>query len=428
MSPELNPNLKERIQELPDSTGVYIFKNIKGEVIYVGKAKSIKNRVKSHFIPTGEIPNSALISKNTDMVDFILTESEIEALLLEAELIKKHSPNYNIDLKDDKTFPYILITQEEFSRVLVRRPPKRDNLEKYKRVFGPFTSVRAIKQALNFLFKIFPICTCAKPRKKRVRPCLKYQLKRCPAPCVGKIDQDEYLKNISNIELFLDGKKKELIQQLKSTMKDAAENLDYETAAQIRDHVWALEKTIITQRIITAESEISLGTVELKEILDLPKVPVRIEAFDISNLSGTDPTGSMVLFVNGQPMKSGYRRFKIRTVEGANDVAMMGEVVKRRYKRVLKEKKVPPDLIVVDGGKPQLNVTYKIVTGLNLNIPILGLAKRFEHVFVPNQANPIIVSPDSPALFLLQRIRDEAHRFALRYHQLLRKKRIPKKK
>ncbi|NVM28905.1 MAG: excinuclease ABC subunit UvrC [Candidatus Helarchaeota archaeon] len=428
MNQEINIELKERVKEIPETTGVYIFRDSEGNAIYIGKARSIKNRVKSHFSVIEDNVNNALILKTATKIDYILTDSEIEALLLEAKLIKKYTPKYNINLKDDKSFPYILITDEEFPRVIIRRIRKIGKLQEYKRFFGPFTDVKAIKRTLNFLFKLFPVCSCAPKRKKRTRPCLKFQLKSCSAPCVGNANKDNYLKSIENIELFLDGKKKEILEKFKKRMKEAADDLDFETAANLRDHIWALEKTIITQRVITSESDISLGIVELKEILDLPKVPRRIEAFDISNLGGTDPTGSLVLFVNGQPMKDGYRRFKIKTVEGANDVAMMGEVVERRYKRLIKEQKNIPDLIVVDGGKPQLNIAKKVLSNLELTIPIIGLAKKFEHVYKPNTSEPIVISPDSPALFLLQRVRDEAHRFALKYHQLLRKKRTIKKK
>ncbi|MHA1650346.1 MAG: UvrB/UvrC motif-containing protein, partial [Candidatus Helarchaeota archaeon] len=256
-------------------------------------------------------------------------------------------------------------------------------------------------------------------------PCLKYQLKRCSAPCVGKITQEEYLNNIANIEAILAGKKEDLIEQLKQKMDQAAKELNYEVAAILRDQIWALEKTIIHQKVLSTKSEISLGVLELKNILKLPREPIKIEAFDISNLSGTDPTGSLVVFINGKAEKREYRRFKIRGVTGANDVAMMQEVIERRYQRLLKEDQALPDLVVVDGGKPQLNAALKVLIKLNLgNLPTIGLAKRFEHVFVPNNPNPIVISPDSPALFLLQRIRDEAHRFALQYHRLLRRKKI----
>ncbi|HUY00678.1 MAG TPA: excinuclease ABC subunit UvrC [Candidatus Deferrimicrobium sp.] len=429
MNQEIKAYIRDKIEELPDISGVYIFKDSDDRVLYIGKAKSIKNRVKSHFSTTTNVNTESFIVNNTEKIEFIVTDSEIEAFLLEAELIKLYNPKYNINLKDDKSFPYIIITQEDFPRIIVKRIRKETELKDFKRFFGPFTDVGAVKRTLNFLFRIFPVCSCENPRKKRIRPCLKYQLKRCSAPCVEKISREEYLKNLTNIELFLEGKKREIIEEFKRQMKAAAENLEFETATLLRDHIWALEKTIINQRIIDNEPEFSLGMKELKEILNLNEDPLRIEAFDISNLSGTDPTGSLVLFLKGQPNKNGYRRFKIRTVVGANDVAMMGEIIERRYKRLLKEKQLLPNLIIVDGGKPQLNVASEILSNLGLNeIPIIGLAKRYEHVFQPGLGDPIIISPDSPALFLLQRIRDEAHRFALKYHHLLRKKRTIQKK
>ncbi len=425
MTAQPDKDLEAQISDLPDSTGVYIFRDTANNALYIGKARSIKKRVRSHLSPREGLSTSVFSVSEASKVDFILTESEIEAVLLEQELIKKFQPKYNIELKDDKSFPHIVITEEEFPRVLIRRHRKKSEWQKYRRVFGPFTNMGAIKRTLNFLFKVFPVCTCFPRRKKRVRPCLQYQLKRCSAPCVGKITQANYMKNISSIELFLEGKKRNLIEDLRGRMAQVAEDLEFELAALLRDQIWALEKTIINQRVLSTDPDIALGTVELKEILDLPKEPVRIEAFDISNISGTDSTGSMVLFINGKPKKDGYRRFKIKTVTGPNDVAMMGEVVERRYKKLTRENRPLPDLVIVDGGKPQLNVTKKVLDDLNLdNIPVVGLAKRFEHIFKPGLTDPIIISPDSPALFLLQRVRDEAHRFALRYHQLLRKKRM----
>ena len=426
---KLKPELRQRIEELPDATGVYLFKDTEGRVLYIGKAKSLKNRVKSHFMRGDEFGTDSFIVNRTDKISFITTDSEIEALLLESELIKQNKPRYNVKLQDDKSFPYLVITNEEFPRVLIHRIRAGAELQNYRSHFGPYTDVTAIKQTLNFLLRPFPVCSCKTPRRKRTRPCLKHQLKKCSAPCVGAIKQANYLKNISNIELFLEGKKKDLIDELREQMQVASERLEFETAALLRDQVWTLEKAIINQKVISSELSISLGLHELQEALELSELPARIEAFDISNISGTDPTGSMILFINGQPLKSGYRQFKIRTVPEPNDVAMMGEVIERRYNRLVKEQKQLPNLIIVDGGKPQLNIAKRILAELNLTtIPIVGLAKRFEHVFKPDAPDPIIISPDSPALFLLQRIRDEAHRFALRYHHILRKKRVISKK
>jgi len=425
---KLRTELRERIEALPDATGVYLFKDAERRVLYIGKAKSLKSRVKSHFAGGDDYGTDAFIINRTDEISFMTTDSEIEALLLESELIKQHKPRYNVKLQDDKSFPYLVITDEEFPRIIIHRIREGVELQNYRRHFGPYTDVTAIKQTLNFLLRLFPVCSCKTPRKKRTRPCLKHQLKKCSAPCVGAIERAEYMKNIANIELFLEGKKRELIDELKQQMQGASERLDFEMAALLRDQVWALEKTIINQKVISAELSISLGLHELQEALGLSELPARIEAFDISNISGTDPTGSMILFMNGQPLKSGYRHFKIRTIPEPNDVAMMGEVIERRYSRLVQEQKPLPNLIIVDGGKPQLNISKRILTELNLMaIPIIGLAKRFEHVFKPDTPNPIIISPDSPALFLLQRIRDEAHRFALRYHHILRKKRVIKK-
>ncbi|MHA1267725.1 MAG: excinuclease ABC subunit UvrC [Candidatus Helarchaeota archaeon] len=423
--------LRAQIAELPDATGVYFLKDGENKILYIGKAKSLRKRVKQHLVPAAAEADLESLGRKIEKIEYILTDSEIEALLLEADLIKKYQPLFNIRVKDDKSFPYILITEEEYPRVIIRRIRNKEEFRKYRRVFGPFTNMRAIKKTINYLIKLFPVCSCAKRPKKPARPCYKYDLKRCPAPCCMDVNKEEYIQNIVNIELFLMGKKKELIEDFKQRMAEAAETLEFELAAKMRDSIWALEKTIINQRVLESqdgEQDVSLRIRELQDALNLPTPPQRIEAFDISNLSGTNPTGSMVLFVNGNPIKSGYRRFKIKTVGGINDAAMMREVIERRYRRVIQENLEHPDLIVVDGGKPQLNIAYDTIRKLKLEIPIIGLAKRFEHIFVPGKSDPIILSSDSPALFLLQRVRDEAHRFALKYHQLLRKKRTINRK
>ena len=216
---KLKPELRQRIEGLPDATGVYLFKDEEGRVLYIGKAKSLKNRVKSHFAAGNDYGTDSFIINRTNEISFMTTESEIEALLLESELIKQYKPRYNVKLQDDKSFPYLLITDEEFPRVIIHRIREGTELQNYRRYFGPYTDVTAIKQTLTFLLRLFPVCSCNTPRRKRTRPCLKHQLKKCSAPCVGAIDRADYMKNISNIELFLEGKKKELIDELRQQMQ-----------------------------------------------------------------------------------------------------------------------------------------------------------------------------------------------------------------
>ena len=544
-------NLKEKIANLPSKPGIYLLKNSKSNIIYIGKAKSLKNRLSYYFQkrPPDDAKTQVLISKISDF-EILVTDSEMEALILEANLIKEHHPKYNINLKDDKRYPYIKITTyERFPRILIVRRIKKDKA-KY---FGPYTDVGKMRQTLRNMEHIFPLKRCGQvlPSKAIKRPCLNFDMKKCLAPCQGNIKEEEYAKLIGNVLLFLSGKNRALAGELKNRMQQLSEEQNYEMAAKIRDQLKALESIAQKQKVADIETidrdiiafarenkdicivafqvregiligrqhfylnisqdspdeeiltsflkqyylnsafvpkqiilpvnvedkeiiqawlsskregkvefifpqkgeklkivemaasnaklllaELLLQKAEykdripasvksLKEALHLSVPPRRIAAFDISNLGGTDAVGSMVYFQNGKPKKSQYRKFKIKTVEGQNDFAMMEEVI-RRYFLGLKESRTEfPDLVLVDGGKGQLGSALESLKSIGItNQAVIGLAKRLEEIFLPNRDEPLTLSKSSPAIRLMQRVRDEAHRFAISYHKKLREKRI----
>lgn len=559
--------LAEKIKRLPDSPGVYIMKNASGEVIYVGKAVSLKNRVRSYFQSSrSHSPKVvSLVSQVTGM-DYILTDSEVEALILECNLIKKHRPRYNVRLIDDKTYPYLKVTlDEKYPRVFMTRRVVRDGA----RYYGPYTDAGALRDTLHLLKRVFPLRTCKqKSLEAQKRPCLNSHIGRCLAPCAGKVEPGQYLNMIRNVCLFLEGRQEDLIKQLTKSMEQAAENLDFEGAARLRDGIKALGKVAEKQKIVSSDptdrdvialaregenacvavlfirggkllgrerfilpdtremsdSEVLTAFVEqyymqveyipreillpavitdtgvvsawldrkrgsrvsltvprrgekaalvemaaknaaeelaqhrareeqakariegallgLKEYLDLPALPRRIECYDISNIQGAESVGSMVVFSNGLPRNDLYRRFRIKTVAGPNDFASMQEVMRRRFGRALKEiaaitegrlERVRarfaelPSLVIIDGGKGQLNAAREVMRELGLaSVPAFGLAKEHEYLYGEGNPEPVILPRNSESLYLIQRIRDEAHRFALAYHRNLRGKRSVK--
>jgi excinuclease ABC subunit C len=553
--------LKEQLSSIPPKPGVYLMADVNGKVIYVGKAVNLRNRVRSYFHASADhSPKTHYLRQDIADLDFIVTASELEALILECNLIKKYQPRYNVRLKDDKRYPYIKITwQEPYPRIFTVRRMQKDGAKYY----GPFTATWAVSQTLDLLRKIFPYLTCKREiTGQDKRACLYYHIGRCPGPCIGAVSQEEYRALANQICRFLEGKSEEIIDDLRSQMKAASERLEFERAAALRDQIVALERVTERQRIVSSAladedviafarqdgdacmqvffirrgkligreyfvlegtadedarlimtsfvkqfydkaayvpSEVLLqsdideamiiqswlrskrGTkvtlkvprrgqkkelvqmaaenaaetlahlraqwlldegksvealAELQEHLELAQPPARIECYDISNIQGKAATGSMVVFVKGVPRKSDYRRFKIRTVEGADDYAMMQEVLRRRFRRAAGETKkkgelaedkpwaILPDLVVVDGGKGQLNAALEVMDeyGLREAVPVASLAKEREEVFVPGQPDPILLPRGSQGLFLMQRIRDEAHRFALQYHRRLREK------
>ncbi|MEN6329358.1 MAG: excinuclease ABC subunit UvrC [Methanobacteriaceae archaeon] len=531
-------------ENLPDRPGVYLMYDSQDTILYVGKAKSLKKRVKSYFREEIEDPKTRALMRQYHHLEYMVTDSEKEALILESNLIKKHLPRYNIRLKDDKRYPYLKITREDFPRLLVTRRYEDDGADYY----GPYTDVKAVRKIIKFLKPVFPLRDC----KRMDGPCLNYQIKLCPAPCSGQVSKKDYQKQMDQVKLFLEGRYDDIKTIMKDEMLDAASQKEYEKAAALRDQLNSLDEILEKQKMelnrnldqdviaASADSELAVVVVfslragkimskedflmeglspelggygdgvpesvysaflkqhysgprqvpgeilipqlvkdeklihewledqkgarvdlkipettlersmvtmvaknakiikdhqkefktallDLKGYLHIPHLPRRIEAFDISNLSGQMAVGSMVVFEDGKPKKSAYRRFKIKT-PGPDDYGMMRELLERRYHKGAaddesREEEVP-DLILVDGGRGQLNVALDVLRAHGIQTGIIGLAKEFEHVFVPNISSPIILPPASPAMHLLQRIRDEAHRFAISYHRKLRSSEI----
>ncbi len=549
----MNENIEEKIQKLPVSPGVYLMRDEVGKVIYVGKALSLKSRVRSYFNELGghNEKTKAMVRHIRDL-EWILTDSEIEALILECNLIKKYKPKYNIRLMDDKSYPYLKVTVgEEYPRLELVRHMSQDGA----RYFGPYTSTGAVNETLKMLRQLFPLRTCKSTAHwgKQTRPCLNAHIGRCLAPCMGKADAGEYQQMIREVILFLEGKQETLCRQLEAEMLKASEALEFEKAARLRDQRMAIEKVVEKQKMVsekrdtydvinyargsrkvcvqvffiregklqgresffmegiqgeedvltpflrqyysrvqhipgeiyvpapeTGEEEgvteawlskmrghkvqvkvpkrgdrkelmamvgknardllllnerqqdlqgdrTQQGLEELKNVLGLAEVPHRMECYDISHISGTETVASMVVSVDGKARPDLYRRFKIRMVEGNNDFASMAEVILRRFSkaRVADERfGWLPDLVVIDGGVGQLSSARSILELVGLeSLPTVGLAKQFDWIYQPNQPDPVVLGHKSPGLQLLQQLRDEAHRFAITYHRLLRGKR-----
>ncbi len=521
--------------DLPLVPGVYLMEDAADRILYVGKAKSLKKRVKSYFRNDLD-PKTRALMKQFHHMEYMVTDTEKEALILESNLIKKHMPRYNIRLKDDKRYPYIKVTNETFPRVLITRRVLDDGSYYY----GPFPEATALRRLVKFLKALFKVRDC----KRMDGPCLNYQIDLCNAPCDKKITEEEYKKLVDNVSFFFEGKYDEIMGILKSEMEQAALNHEYEKATVLRDQLSSVEEVLEKQKmeftrsldqdvvasasdnelacvvvfsvregkiigkddflmsgaentseekiisaflkqyytgprhvpakiiipkevedkklveewlsekrdasvsievpsegveyrlvrmvsknaeiILNHQKEVKGALLDLKKYLGIPRIPKRIEAFDISNISGKMAVGSMVVFENGAPKKKYYRRYKIQT-EGPDDYAMMREMLERRYTGLLDDKGPSPDLVLVDGGKGQLNVATEVFNSLGVHdVPVIGLAKEFEHVFIPQTPSPLILPRDSEALLLLQRIRDEAHRFAINYHKTLRSKEFEK--
>lgn len=409
-------DVKKKIGDLPDSAGVYLMKGPNGEIIYIGKAASLKKRVASYFRQRPISGRLQALIGNIKDVEYIATANEAEALLLESGLIKSHHPKYNVALRDDKRYPLLKLTlNEKFPRLFITRMKKDDGA----RYFGPFTEAKLLRQALGFLRRAFPLRTC---RTMPKTACLDYHLRQCLAPCVAKVDTQRYSDIINQLITFLKGKKQGLLKQLEERMAAASKAKRYEEAAGLRDQIRALTSTIAISK---KRQDVNGQLAALKEIIRLKQEPRRVEAFDVSNISGKEAVGSMVSFLNGKPYKNGYRKFKIRQVKGIDDYGMMREIVHRRYENLIEQKEPSPDLIIIDGGKGHLSSVKDMLEKLGLeNIPVMSIAKEFEHIFLPGKQEPIKLQPNSLVLYLIQRIRDEAHRFAIEYHRRLRGKLI----
>ena len=552
----MNEALLEQIKLVPTQPGCYLYYDKEGTIIYVGKAKNLKRRVYSYFHKQHESPKTNILVSQIEKLEYIITDSEVEALILESHLIKQHKPKYNILLKDDKKYPYFLITDEDFPRIQVVR---KKNLNPDKgRFYGPYTDIGAMYATLDFLKRLFPLKQCKTPKFTN-RPCLYYHIGKCLAPCQGKVTPEEYQKLIQQVELFLSGKQSELLKQIQVQMQKYAESEQFEKAAKMRDSYLDLQKTLERQKVVyentklnediiaviyedgilaivimmvregrlidkkdftyfvdnvdkteyfetffrdyytnlklefpdriiskdleeVGEKElyqdwlkilsgkkvtISYGKGKFKELyelalknatnllenaklkkmaqirddfnevgsylaekLQLTNFPNRIECYDISHIQGTNTVASMVVFQNGLPKKTAYRKFKIKSTEGKpDDFLSMKEVLSRRLSRLGEPKWEKPDLIIIDGGKGQLSSVMQIVEEMGIKvgkggIDFVSLAKREEEVFLPNQSDSILLPRDSNALYLIQRIRDEAHRFAITFHRDLRSKKL----
>ena len=538
----MNQQIRDKLSSLPTGPGVYLMKDAAEKVLYVGKAASLRQRVRSYF-QNAATPHALTkpMLRYVDDIDTILTASDVEALILENTLIKEHQPRYNIRLKDDKRYPYLKVTvNEPFPGLYITRQKENDGA-KY---FGPFVHTRATRQTIKQLTKVFPIRTCSLELEalgNSHRVCLDYHIQRCPGPCANLTSVQDYNQIVKNVLRFLSGDTSAVLKDLKAKMQTAAATLDFESAAKYRDQIENVIETIAKQNLDnpSAENEDVIGVaqagdeacvqvlmirdgklierehyflknssdstvevltafvqqyyqdasfipktillpddiempeaiqrwlsekrdsqvtlyipqrgrkrllvematknanlileqkeqhvvfkagdnpalIELQELLNLPHPPTRIEGFDISNLGDRFPVASMVVMEEAEPAKSEYRRFKIRTIEGQNDYAMMQEVIFRRFRRAIEENRFP-NLILIDGGKGQLNAAHEVLKTLDVgHLPIIGLAKRFEHIFLPGRSDPIVLRRDNPTLHLIQRLRDEAHRFALAYHR-----------
>jgi len=406
-------DIKDIVKAIPLTSGVYLMKNSTGKVIYVGKAIALRKRVQSYFRKTqGARTKTDLLVADIKDIDYIETDSEAEALILEASLIKKYNPKYNVELRDDKSYPLIEINGEEFPRITVERPHRRNKESKY---YGPYVNPGLIREALTIIRKIFPFRTCEPFPDKE---CLDYHIGLCDAPCIANISKKDYAKNVRNVCLILEGKRDTLYKKLKKEMEQLASAQKYEEAVKVRDQLRAIGALYSGTKDINYYKEAE----QLQRALNLPRLPERIETFDISNIMGQQAVGSMVSFSCGKPDKSNYRRFRIKDVKGIDDFKMIAEIVKRRYRRLRNEGLVFPDLIVIDGGKGQLSAAVSELEKLEVKIPIVSLAKREEEIFVPKRRLSVRLSMNSLGLKLLQRMRDEAHRFAVSYHRKLRTK------
>src|SRR5262245_7657323 len=426
----------EKVKAFPTGPGVYLMKDAQGRVLYVGKAKNLRNRAGHYFTKAAiDDERTADLIKLIADVDFLPAESEVDALLMEARLIKDIQPRFNVDLKDDKTFPYLQIRmREDFPRIEFTRTPRRRGVKLY----GPFTSAKGLRAAIQVLQRIFKFRTCTLDIKEDdrrwrcFRPCILHSIHQCTAPCNFRVTREQYRKQIRALRLVLEGKKGKLLKEMEAAMDAASANQRYEEAGRLRDEVAALKSLGLRGDVDkdvqpeVFQIEPKKGLAGLRKILGLPRIPRVIEGIDIDHLGGEETVASLVSFIDGLPFKPGYRRFRIKSVAGVDDFASIREVVSRRYRRrAMDEETVAPDIVLIDGGKGQLNAALEVFTILGREAPcLISLAKREEEVYRPGEAEPLRLSRHAAALRLLQYIRDEAHRFAQHYHHLLRRKKM----
>lgn len=428
------PGPGAQVRKFPTTPGVYLMKDAQGRVVYIGKAKNLRSRAGSYFLESNKDDPRIRdwIGEVTD-VDFLPADSEVDAMLMEARLIKDIQPRHNSDLKDDKSFPYLQITTgEDFPRVEFTRTPA----DRGVKLYGPFPRASSLRGAIQVLQKIFKFRTCSleidpdDPRWKWFRPCLLHSIDQCTAPCNLRIDRETYRKDIRRLRLFLEGKKDVVLRELEEEMKEASKEMQFEKAARLRDELKALQNLDLRGNLEDhAQPEVfyqdpKKGLRGLERVLGLEKTPRTIHGVDIAHLQGSETVGSLVTFIDGLPFKPGYRRYRIKSVGQVDDYASIREIVSRRI-QALREREEPfPDVFLIDGGKGQLHAALDAFKALEVEPPpLVSIAKQEELLFVPGRAEPITLQKRSFALRLLQYVRDEAHRFAQHYHHLLRTKR-----
>lgn len=424
---------RAKVREFPQKPGVYLMKDSAGRVIYVGKAKNLRSRAASYFLKAAaeDRRTSELVREICD-IDYLEADSEVDALLVEARLVKDTQPKFNVELKDDKSFPYLEIcTREDFPRVEFTRVPH----DRGTKLYGPFASASGLRGAIQVLQKIFKFRTCSldieegDEKWRWFRPCLLASINQCTAPCNLRISKEDYRKDIQRLRMFLEGKKASLLKEMREEMLEASKARLFEKAARLRDEIRMLETLDERGELDThVQPEVfyidpKKGLAGLKKVLKLPSVPRTIEGVDIAHLGGGETVASLVQFIDGLPFKPGYKRFKIRGVQGVDDFASIHEVVARRFQRLNEEGTLFPDILLIDGGKGQLNAGLAAFNALKITPPtVISLAKREEEIYVLEGDEPLRLNRHSYALRLLQYVRDEAHRFAQHYHHILRRK------
>jgi len=430
--------IAEQVKNFPGSCGLYFMKDASDRVLYIGKARNLRSRAGSYFQPSANLtasrgPRIVEMLEKVVKVDYLETANEVDALLNEARLIKDIRPPYNTDLTDGKTFPYLEITtRDDFPGVYITRTPRP---KRQSRLFGPFANAKDLRPMLVFLQKTFRFRTCkldidANDHKRRFfRPCILYSINQCTAPCADKITKSEYKKLIQDLIRFLRSKRSTVLKQLRKQMTEASENREYEKAVVFRDRIRLIERLDrrgtptrnLQPELFAADPTEALE--KLQSLFDSAEAIRIIEGIDIAHISGAQSVGSLVKFIDGRPFKNGYRRFRIKSVEGIDDYAMIAEVVKRRYKYAMQGEEVWPDLILIDGGLGQLNAAQKALKEMDAPaVRVASIAKKEELIYTPTRDEPIRLSARSPARKLLQYVRDEAHRFAQHYHHILRDK------
>jgi len=430
-------SIREHVAEFPKAPGVYLMKDAEGRVLYVGKAKDLRSRVSSYFQPSADLlgtrgPDICRMVEQVRDIDYLECESEVDALIKEARLIKDVQPPHNAMLKDDKSFPYIEITTgDDFPGVFVTRTPRL----KGSKLYGPFPSVTAIRDAVNAMQKAFKFRTCeldiveGDDSRRFFRPCLLHAIDQCTAPCAALISKEEYRKDIERLKKFLGSKRTPLLRQLTKEMEAASKAHRFEEAAELRDRIKAIRSLELSGDVREdVQPEVFYvdprkGLEKLAELLGLEAPPRSMECMDIAHLQGAETVGSIICFIDGKPFKSGYKRFRINTVDGVDDYAAIREVITRRYRHAAEGEELYPDVILIDGGLGQLHAGMEAFSEMNIRPPmVISLAKREEEVYIQAKSAPIRLPRRNPALRILQSMRDEAHRFAQHYHHQLRKK------